>query len=307
MSATPYLRQRRAVAAKIVRDFGKRDKKRLAEILVENKLAPADLANLEQNTDVLSIADAITAEKLGEPELDTLEELNTATTGERADLHSPDVRADQFEDKLQHPCQETVGVGNMHDGPQMAETLVNIGSEEILNAVPDEERAATVHTDTDAFVAGAEDKLERIADATSAVADGAVDPSPLAAHGNLPPVYPSMKPASKGQRRPSATEDGQTGPLDSALLEESAAAPSEPTDPDGTQEKIAATPVDIKGALAAYKEVEKDDDKLESAGEKAVKSMDRDQQEAYGDTADRADDKAPKPGKRADAPKKAKE
>lgn len=134
MSATSFLRHRRAVAAKYVRDHLEDFPKEITKLLEDFSLTPNDLANLEGNSDVLAIADRIAELKLQEPELDSLEELNTEIVGERAAVHNPEVRADQFEDKLQHPSAETVGVGNMHDGPQAAEDLANVGSQQVVDA-----------------------------------------------------------------------------------------------------------------------------------------------------------------------------
>src|SRR5690348_3130623 len=115
MSATAFLRHRRAVAAQIVQKAVKRAPKKLAAIMEQRGILPEDLPNLHKSNDVLSIADQVAKEITDQPELDDLEEIGTFETGDRAAVHSPDVRADQFEDKLQHSCQETVGVGNMHD------------------------------------------------------------------------------------------------------------------------------------------------------------------------------------------------
>lgn len=135
MSATSFLRHRRAVAAKyIMASLSGRHKALTVELLQENGLTPNDLATLATNNDVLSIADDLAAKKLEQPELDSLEELNTLEVGERAAVHSADVRGDQFEEFLQHPAQETVGVGNMHDGPTAAEDLANVSGGAVLDA-----------------------------------------------------------------------------------------------------------------------------------------------------------------------------
>lgn len=135
MTATSFLRHRRAVAAKyIMASLSGRHKALTVELLEENGLTPNDLATLASNNDVLSIADDLAAKKLEQPELDALEELNTVEVGERSAVHSPDVRGDQWEDFLQHPAQETVGVGNMHDGPTAAEDLANVGARAVQDA-----------------------------------------------------------------------------------------------------------------------------------------------------------------------------
>lgn len=182
MSATSFLRHRRAVAAKYIRAHLIAHPKEIVEIMKGHGLTIDDLANLEGNNDSISIADRIAELKFDEPELDSLESLNTETVGARAGVHNADVRDDQFEDELQHPSQETVGVGNMHDGPQAAEDLANVGSQAIIDAggiVPAAEAAAADQEDA------------------------------LANHGGLPPGAPTTEPAAE---EITAEDDQETDP-----------------------------------------------------------------------------------------------
>jgi hypothetical protein len=265
MSATAFLRHRRAVAVDYINAALARSPKRVAEVLEEFNLLPGDLANLRANNDVLTIADRIAASKLDEEELDTLEQLNTLTVGERRAVHSPDVRADQFEDKLQHPCQETVGVGNMHDGPQAAEDLANVGTVEILDAYPPEDQATVDPTTREALADGAEAKAERIEQVAAGESTAPADPSKLAAHTALPEVVPNLGPAAEQV----TAEDEQ-----------------QPTDPDGNQAGVAATPVNIAEAADALRAQAAQDAKLVDKGDSAIDSMDRDALIAYAASND---------------------
>lgn len=169
MSATSFLRHRRAVAAKYIRAHLIAHPKEIVEIMKGHGLTIDDLATLEGNNDSITIADRIAELKFDEPELDSLETLNVEDVGERAGVHNADVREDQFEDNLQHPSQETVGVSNMHDGPQAAIDLANVGSQAIIDAggvVEAAEEAAAAQEDA------------------------------LANHAGLPPGAPTTEPAA---------------------------------------------------------------------------------------------------------------
>jgi hypothetical protein len=262
MSATAFLRHRRATAVEYVTALLKSHPKKVAEVLERHALTPGDLANLRGNNEVLTIADELAAEALDEAELDTLEDLNTFTVGERSAVHSPDVRADQFEDELQHPCQETVGVGNMHDGPEAAEALANVGGHTL--ALPE--------IDGD-IVKGAQYEADQ-RDALARGTGGAVAPT------GDPAVMPSTEPARDEETALAATEDGTTdSAIDQAKLEASRTATDErkPTDPEGTQEGVAATPVDTVAAAEEVAAQQAAGDKLEVKGEQAINRMGRDE------------------------------
>lgn len=230
MSATAFLRHRRAVAVKIILDGVKRAPKKLAGIMAEFSLTPADLGTLDKNNDVLLIADRITAEKLDEPELDSLEELNVVSVGDRASVHSPDVHDDQFEDMLQHPAQETVGVGNMHDGPEAAESLMNLSK-----AVIDD------HDGSYAEAAAAVAKDDSLAD-----------------HAGLPEALPEVHPSLDPAKNEVTAEDAQT-PTDPDGTQDTAATP---VDLDqaaaalATEEKADASMV--KAGMAALDSMDRD-------------------------------------------------
>lgn len=277
MSATAFLRQRRAAAIAYVRSALGSRPKQVAEILEREGYTPAEFGNLERSNDILRIADDIAADKLGEPELDSLEELHVIETGPRANTHSPDVRFDQFEDQIQHPCQETVGVGNMHDGLQAAEALVNVGSPEIEAAIPEEKRATLELNSREAFEQGVRHVTKRVQDAGKKGTEASEDP--LAVHATLPPVHPNVKPAKDAEHAPAATEDDTTETrLVREKLDKSRAATADrkPTDPDRTQEGVASTPVDVVSAGKAALKQDAEDEKQEQLAEKSIDSMDRD-------------------------------
>lgn len=246
MSATSFLRQRRAVAVKYIGTLllDGRHKARVEEVLLEYDLTPADLGTLAGNNDVLSIADALAANKLDQAELDDLETLNTITVGDRAAVHSPDVRDDQFEDKLQHPAAETVGVGNMHDGPQAAEDLGNV--------------AKVLVDEHDGSVAAA---IVEKAEGLSSGEPVAGEHGALASHNGLPDAAPTSAPAVTNQI---TAEDER------------------PTDPDKANPG-AETVVDLERAAKDQAKVEKAEDKAERAGEAAINAMSRDELVQYAE------------------------
>lgn len=190
MSATSYMRHRRFAAAAYIRQNLARNSKAVGEILERNGLNPGELGVLASTNDSLTIADEIAALKLDEPELDSLEELNVIETETRAAVHAPDVREDQFEEMLQHPCQETVGVGNMHDTRQMAaENIVNVSAD---------------------LVAAHGGSL------ADAAAELVKDEDKLRGHAALPEVYPSVRPAAdqvtaEDEQKPTDPEGTQEG------------------------------------------------------------------------------------------------
>lgn len=316
MSATTFERHRRAVAAQYVREAIKRSggKKKFAEVVADIGLNPDNLGTLEDNTDVRTIADRLKAAELDEPELDSLEKLGTAEQGPRAAVHSPDVRKDQFEDRIQHASQETVGVGNMHDGPQAAEDLANVGRRFL--ALPGVDGDLTKAAAIEAYVRsplargtggrtpeggaapsrrGKKSESEPAPALDLATEEGvqaaiAAGEKILAEEAKaLPEVHPSSEPAADAQNAPAATEDGQTGPIDPALMAESlaetASEDSKPTDPEGTQEGVASTPVDHAAeAEKAQGEAEANAEVAEAA-EDAIASLDRDQLIAYASNA----------------------
>lgn len=240
MSATSFLRQRRAVALKYISTALISSPDLVAAIMGRFNLDPNQLAGLGGNNDVLTIADDIAAAHLDEEELDSLETLGTITVGNRSAVHSPDVRRDQFTAKLQHPSAETVGVGNMHDGPQTAEDLANVGSAEILAIHSQAEQAELDPSSTAAK-----------SEAAAVKADG----DDALVSNDLPAFFPSTDPAAKQL----TAEDEH-----------------KPTDPAGTQDGVAATPVDLDGAAKELAAQAENEDKLAAAGEGALEAMDRD-------------------------------
>jgi hypothetical protein len=300
MSATAFLRQRRAVAAKVVQDAYKRSPKEVAKIMAATGLTPDELGQLHKSNTVLKLADDVKRIEYDEPDLDSLEELNTDTTGDRAAVHSPDVREDQFEDKLQQPCQETVGVGNMHDGPQAAEDLANVGGAVLALTGVDGDIAKGAAVEAalrgDALARGTSGRAGIHAPARDlstekgvkqAIKDGKAI---LAEEAKaLPERVPSSEPAEDEQVAPAANETGATDePVTDAGLAESAAASAagEPTDPEGTQEGRADTPVD-RGAEAEEAQSQADERaKFVETGLAALDKMDRDQLVAFATEAD---------------------
>lgn len=297
MSATAFLRHRRAAAAVLIAQAAKKAPKTVKAILADYDLTPADVANLSASNDALVIADRITALQLEEPELDSLEEVGAVELGDRAAVHSPDVRADQFEDKLQHPAAETVGVGNMHDGPEAAHDLANVGG--FVLGLPgvdgDIAKGAAVEAAMrdDALARGTGGRVADVTAVDITTEKGVKEAIKVGEKvlkeeaKQLPEVYPSTEPAKDEQVAPAANESGNTtDPVTAEGLAESsaAAADGQPTDPEGTQEGVAATPVDTQEAVEA---VEKQEAAAEATADIAIAAlaeMDRDRLIGYAAT-----------------------
>lgn len=248
MSATSFLRHRRAVAVKYITELlATSARPAVARVLAEHNIDPDNAADLAGNTDVLSIADKLASLQLQQPELDDLETLDTLTTGDRAAVHGAGVEARQFRPLLQHPAQETVGVGNMHDAVSTAaEDLANVSNAEVIE-----------HDGS--MAAAAESK-----------ADDA-----LSSHSGLPAGAPTSAPVSE-QSGPIPGGNDDAGNRQGEQSEGAGESADHPTDPDGANPGP-ETAVDLQRAAEDLRTAEGDREKLEEASVEALEAMDRDQ------------------------------